>query len=197
MLISVKRGSNKYYRARIGDFTCKEDEEILAPPKGKASAGRCNPEGVSYLYLADDKYTAIAEVKPNKGDIVTVAEIETDELWWFNLSLYATDDEKVKEVTRINDEELIDLIKIINDDFKTVVTYEDKLSYLPLQYITEYVKSKSKIQSDKKVKIDGLMYNSTLGNGTNYVLFDWKERIKIIDKCIYKIDEVRYEIADL
>ena len=41
------------------------------------------------------------------------------------------------------------------------------------------------------------MYDSKLGNGTNYVFFDWKERIKIIDKCIYKIDEVRYEIADL
>ena len=35
-----------------------------APPKGTASPGRINPDGISYLYAANDIQTAVLEVRP-------------------------------------------------------------------------------------------------------------------------------------
>lgn len=49
-------------------------EDMLAPQtKEDAKAGRVNPEGISYLYLAENLETAIAEKKPFIGDSITVA----------------------------------------------------------------------------------------------------------------------------
>ena len=42
-----------------------------APPRGTASAGRCNPEGVSFLYAALEEHTAIAEIRPFIKDSIS------------------------------------------------------------------------------------------------------------------------------
>ena len=39
-------------------------EGSSAPPRGTTEAGRCNLEGVSYLYAALEEHTAIAEIRP-------------------------------------------------------------------------------------------------------------------------------------
>ncbi|NLK52763.1 MAG: RES domain-containing protein [Syntrophomonadaceae bacterium] len=41
--------------------------ELCAPPKEKCSAGRLNPKGVPYLYLADSIDTVISELRPSTG----------------------------------------------------------------------------------------------------------------------------------
>ncbi|MBZ5608955.1 MAG: RES family NAD+ phosphorylase [Acidobacteriia bacterium] len=77
-----------FYRARIGiakTYTrCHEDNEletihqpylgdqIGAPPPLLATAGRLNRVGVSYLYLATDKLTAAAEVRPHPGHRLSI-----------------------------------------------------------------------------------------------------------------------------
>ena len=201
MIVTFSNLKPIYYRARIGNFKNNKDEEknkdreMLAPPIGKACAGRCNPEGISYLYLADNLATAIAEIKPNKGDVVTVAKIRAENISWFNFGYYATDDEVTRKFMQVKDEELINLVKIINDDFKSVVTVDDKLSYLPFQYITEYLKSRD--EKKNRVKIDGFMYDSTLGKGFNYVIFNWNENIEIVDKYLYTIENLKYKIGKL
>ncbi|OME50903.1 hypothetical protein BSK59_21435 [Paenibacillus odorifer] len=58
------------YRSRMG---LQENDQMLAPPKHKATAGRANPHGISYLYCARDEETCIAEVRPWKEAIVTIA----------------------------------------------------------------------------------------------------------------------------
>jgi hypothetical protein len=37
------------------------------PPPPKATAGRLNGKGVSFLYLASDEKTAAAEIRPDPG----------------------------------------------------------------------------------------------------------------------------------
>ena len=194
-IVTCSNHNSTYYRARIGNFKNNEDKEMLAPPIGKACAGRCNPEGISYLYLADEIFTAIAEVKPNKGDVITVAKIEAKDIAWFNFDYYAADDDLTRRMLKLKDKELIDLVKIINDDFKSVVTVDDKLSYLPFQYITEYLKSRDEEQNG--VKIEGFMYDSTLGKGHNYVIFNSSENIKVVDKYLYKFDDLKGKIVKL
>jgi hypothetical protein len=44
------------------DFAIDADQ-LGAPPPEKASAGRMNPAGISYLYLAFEQETALAEIK--------------------------------------------------------------------------------------------------------------------------------------
>ena len=68
----------EYWRARINAMNQKdayESSDIKAPPRGTASSGRINPAGISYLYLASDKTTAISEVRPlSRSDKQPVAE---------------------------------------------------------------------------------------------------------------------------
>jgi hypothetical protein len=47
--------------------------EIGAPPPAKASPGRLNRDGVSFLYLSTDETTAAAEVRPHPGHLVSIA----------------------------------------------------------------------------------------------------------------------------
>lgn len=67
------------YRARIGNFIDKDEKEIKAPPIGKSSDGRGNPRGISYFYTSTNIHTAIAEVRPDKGAMITVGTFENKE----------------------------------------------------------------------------------------------------------------------
>jgi len=49
----------------------------MIPLADAASDGRANPEGIPRLYMAFDRHTAIAEVRPWIGSLVTVAFIKT------------------------------------------------------------------------------------------------------------------------
>ena len=62
----------KFYRARVGQY--KEKKNLLAPHNDLTKAGRFNPKGIAYLYLSSSLECAISEVRPNLGDIVTIAE---------------------------------------------------------------------------------------------------------------------------
>ncbi len=63
------------YRARKNDYGQLEkfaSADMGPPPADGASAGRAQPAGVAMLYLADTVQTAIAEVKPDVGEYLTV-----------------------------------------------------------------------------------------------------------------------------
>jgi hypothetical protein len=71
---------NILYRARPGFAGDPEDpkppgSEIGAPPPEKARQGRANPEGKIVLYCADQEGTAVAEVRPARGEYVSVATV--------------------------------------------------------------------------------------------------------------------------
>jgi len=52
------------------------NDELEAPPPMKSSCGRFNRLGCSFLYLASDIETAIAEIKPDPGQICSVASFK-------------------------------------------------------------------------------------------------------------------------
>lgn len=71
----VSKG-RKLYRARVrktGDTWPATADELGAPPEDKASAGRMNPAGIPYLYLAFSTETAIAETVDKVPSEVLVA----------------------------------------------------------------------------------------------------------------------------
>ena len=74
---SVLQDGRPLYRARKNgpDQTDAYDAPNLGPPPpSKATAGRCNREGLAVFYTAEDVPTAIAEIRPTRGDVVSVGE---------------------------------------------------------------------------------------------------------------------------
>jgi hypothetical protein len=74
-----------YYRARPG-FVKTEDGRlephsgagIGAPPPECAKARRAKPEGKVVMYCADQETTAVAEIRPARGEYVSVAEVRAN-----------------------------------------------------------------------------------------------------------------------
>ncbi len=68
----------QYWRVRVNseDAQFTTFSEIGVPPKGSASAGRMNPAGISYFYVAYEQLTAEKEVV-DKATKWTIAKFET------------------------------------------------------------------------------------------------------------------------
>jgi len=169
------------YRARIGNFLNQNDSEILAPPKEITLDGRCNPKGIPYLYLSTDIYTAISEVKPNPFEDVTVAKLSVDLTNILSLKPYSY--EKITCFWENLTEEQIELIKCIDNGMSRKINDKSKLEYLPFQYIAEYIKN---------IGFNGFLYSSTVGAGYNLVMFDWENKVKVIEKTKFKVKSVKY-----
>lgn len=179
-----------FYRARLGHQEQKtireqvhplrpyEGLDIGIPPIEKRSAGRSNPLGIGYLYLATDKETAIAEVRPYKGGLVSVACFQANEM--LNLVDFSSLGLKVYFLSAVGafilqhmgaqDPAILEKILWgqMNFDFaKPISRDEIGLEYVPTQVIVEYLKESG---------FNGIVYNSSLTwtDGDNVVLFDDK-----------------------
>lgn len=169
---STYKGSIDFYRARIGDFKNAPNKELLAPPNYLAKEGRCNPEWISYLYLCSDIETAISEVKPSEGELVTVARIEiNDNCKFFKFNVNDVQEGKYRA-----------LINVIDEDLSQVITANEKMSYIPFQFISEYIKNKG---------YSGFIYSSAVGDGLNYLIYEPKD-IQVISRELFHIKEVKY-----
>ena len=81
---SILNANSTLYRARINDIDLeKRDNEkkpyppdkMGPPPLYLTKSGRINPEGIPFLYCAEDTDTAGSELRPQKGMFLTIAEI--------------------------------------------------------------------------------------------------------------------------
>lgn len=168
-----------FYRARIGNYIDGDINSLLAPPNGQASAGRCNPEGISYLYLSSCQTTAISEIRPNSGDIVSIAKINVDVSNIFSFRVYF---QNLNINTGLSSKEM-QLIECIDSELSSKVTQIDKLKYIPLQYISEFIKNRG---------FDGFVYSSTVGPGMNLVIFNWEGKIDIVERNKIEVSRVNY-----
>lgn len=160
------------YRARLGGRNQEgrtfpyEVSEIGAPPADKVGNGRANPAGITYLYLASNPETAMSEVRPFKGATITVGQFHcTKEIGIVDLSI-----RKPRRRSPFGEYELLrriehqQLLKRLSSELARPVDPNMSLvDYLPTQYLTEFIKTHG---------YDGLAFKSSLGNGTNYVIFN-------------------------
>jgi len=159
--------STQLYRARISS---EENgfpiSEMYAPPKGKRSAGRVNPEGIGVLYLSSDEKTVLNEVRANTFDYITIGEFQAKrDIRVVNLSgiartspfLYGSELEKYAANRKVFQEMALEIAKPLRRS-------DSSLEYLPTQYISEFIKSQG---------YDGVEYASTLReDGFNLAIFD-------------------------
>lgn len=156
------------YRARIDNKNeVRERNDIGKVPIGKASEGRFNPKGVSYFYVASNKFTALHEVRPKLSDTVAIGMFDKKNSEKLKICDFFDSSGEIESYHTqfLNPEEKY-FRKFIVQEFKKEVFYEDPIDYVPMQYIISLVKS-------SEVNYDGIVYGSVAVKGeVNFLFFD-------------------------
>jgi hypothetical protein len=185
------------FRAQIGH---DEDEcegsiraigypaERMKPVPNKGAEGRANPKGISYLYLADDKNTSLAELRPNIGQRMSSAEFKVNRdlniINCYSVSKYYNYAECVFN-TPLTQEDITNAIwSMINDAFTKPVTNNDSTSdYVPTQFLAELFKSEG---------FHGVCFKSGMGEGCNFILFDLNDA-DFVGCTVMEAKSVKYD----
>lgn len=164
---------NEYHRARLGGIedsfvTVKpfSAQDMGVPPREKSTAGRANPAGISYLYVAEKEVTAISEIRPFLGAKVTVAQVRPKQ------TLRVIDLTRVTSIKspfghpnlRLEIEKSA-LLGIMNRELSRPVSPAlADVEYIPTQYLAEVILN---------ANYDGIRYKSAMNRGGfNVVFFD-------------------------
>jgi hypothetical protein len=161
-----------FFRAREGSVRENFEQpkpfpasQMSAPPPEKARRNRANPAGISYLYVAEEEATAIAECRPFVGAKVSVCKIRPRKAL------------KVADLTQFHGvgspfshsdlDVLIErntLLNALNEELaKPVNPEENEVEYVPTQYLAEVILNAG---------YDGIRYRSAVSeSGTNLVFF--------------------------
>lgn len=155
------------------------------PPLGLSPKGRANFSGATYLYVADNPYTACAEVRPRLKDCISVGQFEISKpLTIIDFS----EDQNLHSI--INDEDTFSVAKLITRvmvQFCSCVNDIDE--YIVTQYISDYI---------RKHGIDGICYRSSLTDGKNYAIFNCSEdNIRFVSSEIYYCHNIEYQFVDI
>jgi len=153
----------------------------MKPQADRAREGRANPKGIPYLYVAKHRQTAISEVRPWLGSLVSVADFET--VRDLVVLILATEEEpKRRPRGAIPDSERDAVVwSRIDDAFsEPVVPSDDLADYAPTQTIAEFFKLNG---------FDGISYRSAFG-GLNIVIFDMAA-VRLISCTLYQVTDIQ------
>jgi hypothetical protein len=181
-----------FYRARISGKDGFSKAEMEAPPQQLATAGRVNPEGISYLYLGSDKTTTINEIRAGLHDYVSIAsfklkkEISVVDLTRIDaISAFSRLDFTQHAINRPH------LKKINSEIAKPLRRQDSHLDYLPTQYICDYIKT---IQLNGEREYSGIEYKSTMNkDGFNLAIFDGS-LFECENITVYDVQELKYYV---
>lgn len=194
-LIRTIKKDDVFYRARISGVEGFSAKYMGAPPEELVRAGRINPEGLSYLYLADSQETTIYETRASLHDYVCIGKFRAlqdiriiDLTMLENISVFSEGlDYAFHAINRVH-------LKRINDEVaKPIRSSDSPLEYLPTQYICDYIKSITDEDSINDQAYQGIMYKSTMINTSYNVAIFNPELFKCIETEIKSISKVRYE----
>ena len=149
-------------------------------PYEKATAGRCNPQNVSYLYVANDPHTAVAEVRPFIRDSVSVATLKPKRDLKLIDFYYQYDKDGTIMITDA-------FWHKIRCEF-SAINKGNADDYLVTQFIAAFAQNAG---------YDGLRFRSSLVyEGTNYVIFDGDSCTPVSSK-MYIIPKVDYHLVPI
>lgn len=154
------------YDSQIDDeIPCPAKAERMRPWPDKATEGRVNSKGIPCLYLATERDTAMSEVRPWVGSLVSVAQFQTTR------PLKVVDCSIDRDLLAIHLEE-----PSYRERVRTVWAHidrafaeptsrsDDRADYAPTQILAEVFRDQG---------YDGVVYKSVFGEkGYNVALFD-------------------------
>lgn len=155
----------------------------MKPLSSSASEGRANPKGIPYLYVATDKETAMSEVRPSLGAILSIGKFKPNKK--LKIIDFSVHQGKMKFFLKESDDiKKSEAVWTDMDNAFSVPTSNTNYNsdYVPTQIIAEFIKS---------LGYDGIAYKSSLGNGHNIVLFDL-DMATITENDIYEVKKVDF-----
>jgi len=170
----------------IDDFLAPFPSNRMKPLEDSATEGRANSKGIPCLYVATDKETAMAEVRPWLGATISVGEFKLErELKILDFSVEHGKNNINFYFEEPTPEEIVKAVwsDIDNAFSKPTKASDLKSEYAPTQIISEFVKSKG---------YDGIAYKSSLADGHNICLFDLGSA-NIIRCSIYEASNIKYD----
>lgn len=179
---SIRRepGYQEFLKRKEEGFEGYNAKESGAPPYHIVDGGRCNPEHVSFLYAANDKHTAVAEVRPFIRDSVSVATLKVKKELRLVDFYYEFDEQGIIVIKDLFMHELRSEFSFVNKG--------NKEDYLITQYLTLLAQN---------VGFDGIRFRSTLvQEGTNYVIFNNENCIPVTSK-MYIIPKITYSLLPI
>ncbi|PPT51095.1 hypothetical protein XarjCFBP7652_02700 [Xanthomonas arboricola] len=142
-----------FYRPYEGPF-------LGAAPPVVAASGRMNRAGVSFLYAASNQETALSEVRPHPGHVVSVGEFRASR----NLVVADFSQVSITDFS-LSDKRLDDYWLLLSIDrlFSVPVPPEERQSYVLSQLFSDVI---------RQLGFDGISFHSSVGTGINYAFFD-------------------------
>jgi len=174
-LITTLPVNTDLFRVRYRDSTATwllNWEQLGPPPNEKAKAGRMNPAGISYFYLAVDQKTAIAEVVSKPPCSIAFSRFKTlQDLLILDLCQLPA----IPSIFDINGHAhrewiyfLYSFVREISEP--TLKNGQEHIDYVPSQIVSEFFAKEFRTE-DGKI-INGIKYPSTVRpGGINIVLF--------------------------
>jgi len=155
----------------------------MTPSPSKVKNGRANPAGIAFWYGATDAETAVAEMRPWKGAIVSVAELQATR----NLLLVdcGNTQRMVAPSTTVGESRQERFVwNSIGEAFTRPVDPERiDIEYVPTQMLADAFKTSG---------FDGIRYKSHLGDGSNVGVFELSA-IAIGKREVWSVKDVKYE----
>lgn len=151
--------------------------------------GRSNPRGIPALYLATTPDTAMAEVRPWIGAMISVAQLVTErDLNIIDCSKYHAREHLVGlfgDQTKSRED---GIWMAIDRAFATPVNKDDEAKdYIPTQVLAELFKAGG---------YDGVRYKSLLSeDGLNIALFNL-DHAKVKNCSIFRLDSIQFKFSD-
>jgi RES domain-containing protein len=197
-LVKVMRKGILLYRVRsVGSNPPNESigyDNVGPPPESAATAGRMNPAGISYFYLAKEKETAFAEMIDRPPCKMLLATFKSE------VDLFLLDLTHLPEFPSIFDEKkhpvreaLLFVSEFAREIAKPVIKDgREHVDYVPSQIVSEYFSQV--FQGKTSEVISGIIYPSAVRpQGKNIVLFplwrspatrtnEWKEILPLNSK---------------
>ena len=150
----------------IDDLPAAHSPKRTKPLLGRAAQDRANPKGIRVLYLSTHRKTAMSEVRPWLGSLVSCAHFKTTralKIVDFSVYHHSRSTLYLSEPDPSKREEAV--WTQIDRAFSEPTTPADNAAdYVPTQVIVELIKNEG---------FDGIAYKSAFGKkGYNIVLFD-------------------------
>lgn len=173
----------------VDDFPSPFHPDRMKPLSESAAEGRANSKGIPHLYVATDKETAMSEVRPWLGAILTVAQLKIMK----DLKILDFSVEHGNNLNYFFEEPTKEeIIKAVWSDIDNAFSKPTKVSdlkseYAPTQIISEFIRSKG---------YDGIAYKSSLAEGHNICLFDL-DSAEVVNCFMFEPTHLKFEFKQI
>ncbi|WGQ08953.1 RES family NAD+ phosphorylase [Pedobacter gandavensis] len=166
-------------------FPFREDD-IGPPPVQNSNKGRMNREGFSFLYLAENTETAVAEVRPSPGDHVSIGKfVQAETLEIADFSQVTIDRFWMND----RDLDLFESLHSIQRFISNPIGTNEGYYYVLTQLVAEELLRQG---------INGICFISSLTGAKNYTIFKSKSFVyDPVDASVCKIDKIKTEYRPL